>query len=331
MKLRLIILCLSLLFAGSSALIVRLVSAQDAPPDGGMDAPVGTPRPLPTRAAFSNPIRVQPAGNLRLETFFISLMQGQTGLARVFKTDTSGAALQAVRAAFAGKTIPFFQTDNGYFYGLIAASMETPTGRTNPLIATATYADGTTANVEMNIEIGQGPYFRQNVTLPAETRYLLDADTERNELARLDSIFETITPERMWETVGFRLPIEAELTSAFGLFRTFNGALNTRHTGWDIRTTAGQPVAAVASGRVAFAGLLTIRGNHIVIDHGYGVYSGYSHLSAINVARGDAVTRGAIIGMTGTTGRVNGAHFHWEMAVNGEFVDGVQLISMWMP
>ncbi|MDZ4763300.1 MAG: M23 family metallopeptidase [Chloroflexota bacterium] len=331
MKLRLILLCLTLMFAGSSALIVRLVTAQDTPPDGGMDAPVGTPRPLPTRAAFSNPARILPAGNTRLELFFPALAQGQTGLARVFKTEDTGAAIQSVRAAFLGDDITFFATDGGFFYALLAAGMEAPTGRENPLSAVVTYTDGTMQTIDANIEIGDGPYFRQIVTVPADKRYLLDADTERNELARLESLFEPVTPERMWETVGFRLPIEAELTSAFGLFRTFNGALNTRHTGWDIRTTTGQPIAAVAGGRVVFAGVLEIRGDYVVIDHGYGIYSGYAHLSQTNVQRGDRVARGAIIGMTGATGRVSGAHFHWEMAVNGDFIDGVQLISMWMP
>jgi hypothetical protein len=333
MRLRLAVLCIALLFMASAGLIIPLVTAQEETPlpEGSQDAAPSTPRPLPTRQPFSNPQRIVPAGDVRLELFFAPLYQGQTGLARVFKTTPSGAAVESVTAAFLGREIRFFPTDGGYFYGLLSAGVEAPTGRDIPLSAAVTFADGTVTPINTTIELGYGPYFRQVLNLPADRTFLLDGDLERAELARLEALFEPVTLERMWESVGFRLPINAELTSAFGLLRTFNGALNTRHTGWDIRTIANQPVAAVAGGRVVFTGYLDIRGNHVVIDHGYGVYSGYSHLSEINVQVGDRVSRGAIIGLTGATGRTSGPHFHWEMAINGEFVDGVQLIQMWMP
>jgi murein DD-endopeptidase MepM/ murein hydrolase activator NlpD len=331
MRLRIAFLTLTVLFALSSALVVPLL-AQDPPPDSGMDSPVGTPQPLPTRAAFSNPQRIVPlSAGTRLELFFAPLLQGQTGLARVFKTEEAGAAISAVRADFLGDDIPFFQTDADYFYGLLAAPMESPTGRDVPLALEVTYADGTVTPFALTVEIGFGPYFRQRVNLPLERAFLLDSDTERAELARLEAMFAPITPERMWESVGFRLPIQADLTSAFGLFRTFNGTINTRHTGWDIRTIVGVPVAAVASGHVIYAGDLDIRGSYVAVDHGFGVYSGYAHLSQIDVAVGDSVAWGETLGLTGATGRVSGAHFHWEMAVNGDFVDGVQLLQMWMP
>lgn len=334
MKLRILVLLLTLMGLFSTTLIIPLVTAQEpeeALPEGSQDTAASTPRPLPTRQPFSNPQRIVPAGNVRLELFFAPLYQGQTGLARVFKTDSSGAAIESVTATFLGREIRFFPTDGGYFYGLIAAGVEAPTGRDIPLSALVTFADGTVAPINTTIELGFGPYFRQVINLPADRTFLLDGDLERAELARLEALFEPVTEERMWEAVGFRLPINAELTSAFGLLRTFNGALNTRHTGWDIRTIANQPVAAVAGGQVVFAGLLDIRGNHVIIDHGYGVYSGYSHLSQINVQVGDRLARGATVGLTGATGRTSGPHFHWEMAINGEFVDGVQLIQMWMP
>lgn len=332
-RLRVVVLCITLLFMASTTLIIPLVTAQEEEPlpEGSQDTSASTPRPLPTRQPFSNPQRIVPAGNVRLELFFAPLYQGQTGLARVFKPEAAGAAIESVTATFLGREIPFFPTDGGYFYGLIAAGVEAPTGRDIPLSAAVMFADGTVTPINTTIELGFGPYFRQVINLPADRTFLLDGDLERAELARLEALFEPVTEERMWEAVGFRLPINSELTSAFGLLRTFNGALNTRHTGWDIRTIANQPVAAVAGGQVVFAGLLDIRGSHVVIDHGYGVYSGYSHLSQINVQVGDRLARGATVGLTGATGRTSGPHFHWEMAVNGEFVDGVQLIQMWMP
>jgi murein DD-endopeptidase MepM/ murein hydrolase activator NlpD len=194
-----------------------------------------------------------------------------------------------------------------------------------------TYADGVQTTLQMQIMVVLGSFIRQNVSLPADKGYLLDIETERNELARLDSVYAGYTELRGWDETGFQLPISANLTSPFGAFRTFNGTLNTRHTGWDIRTTLGQPVAASAAGRVVYSGWLDIRGNGVIIDHGYGVFSGYSHFDQVNVRRGDTVTKGQILGLTGATGRTSGPHFHWEMAVNGAFVDSLQFITMWMP
>ena len=88
---------------------------------------------------------------------------------------------------------------------------------------------------------------------------------------------------------------------------------------------------AIASGTVAFAGQLDIRGNYILIDHGWGVYSGYAHFSQINVAQGQTIARGQLLGLSGNTGRSNGPHLHWEISVQGEWVDGDAFIHMWLP
>ena len=87
----------------------------------------------------------------------------------------------------------------------------------------------------------------------------------------------------------------------------------------------------MAGGTAAFAGHLDIRGNYIVINHGWGVYTGYAHLSQINVERGQTITAGQIIGLTGNSGRSSGPHLHWEVAVNGEWIDGSLFLDTWLP
>ncbi|MFN8448715.1 MAG: M23 family metallopeptidase [Anaerolineae bacterium] len=151
------------------------------------------------------------------------------------------------------------------------------------------------------------------------------------ELAQLESVFSSYTEQKMWDDTGFQFPIPSRLTSPFGAFRTFNGTLNTRHTGWDMQAALGTPILASASGMVVFAGQMQVRGNHVIIDHGYGVFTTYSHMIEIHVARGDHIEKGQVIGEVGATGRTSGPHFHWETAVNGNFVDGVQFLEMWMP
>jgi len=64
-----------------------------------------------------------------------------------------------------------------------------------------------------------------------------------------------------------------------------------------------------------------VRGNATIIDHGWGIYSGMWHQSKINVEVGQMIKAGDVIGLVGGTGRVTGAHLHWELWVNGIQVD----------
>ncbi len=316
------------------------VVAQEQPPadPSGLDAPAaGTPLPLPTMSARPAPVdalRSEDGGTV-IQVLFPTIEQGQVGVLRAYGVNAGGSPIEAVTALFLDRAIQFFpaQVDaiEDSFYGILSAGMEQNPRINYDLVVNVTYADGTTAALTDQLNVITGGFIRQNVTLPPDTTFLLDAETERNELARLESIFAGYTTEKYWDDSSFQMPIPNALTSPFGAFRTFNDALNTRHTGWDIRTTLGVPMMAIQSGRIVFAGALEIRGNHVIIDHGYGVMSGYSHLSVINVTAGETVTKGQILGLTGATGRTSGPHFHWEMAVNGDFVDSVQFIQTWLP
>jgi murein DD-endopeptidase MepM/ murein hydrolase activator NlpD len=242
----------------------------------------------------------------------------------------TGQGIAGARARFLNELIDFFPSGDG-FYGVLSAPME-QSARTYELSVMISFADGTRATIDTQADVVVGSFIRQDIAIAPDKAFLLDPEIERNEIARLESVFSTYTPEKLWDDTGFMLPIiGGELTSPFGAFRTFNGSLQTRHTGWDVRAIMGVPIMASASGTVAYAGTLDIRGNHVVIDHGYGVFSTYSHLSQIHVTRGQSIVKGQIIGTTGDTGRSGGPHFHWEIAVNGEWVDSVQFMNTWMP
>lgn len=299
----------------------------------GIDDPtppptVGTPLPAVTPTALPRP---QPAAaveenGLTLALYFANLPQGTAGLIEV-----RGDDLQGARARFLDTLVDFFRGGDGGLYALLSVSME-QNPRVYDLAVFSWNAAGQRTSVSTQVEVVTGSFILQDITMAPDRAYLVDAEIERAEMARLESIFNNHTPERLWGADGFMLPIlSSELTSPFGAFRTFNGTLQTRHTGWDIRTTLGVPVLASAAGQVAFAGRLDIRGNMVAVDHGAGVYSTYSHLSQIHVTRGQTVARGQIIGVTGDTGRSSGPHFHWEIAANGDYVDSVRFVNTWLP
>ncbi len=257
-----------LTFAGLSALLTGalliVLSGLSATPPAAQDAtqPPPTAAPLPTQMPRPNPSLTTTQGNATLQLYFQTLPQGSTGLMRV--SANNGAGIANVRARFLDGLIDFYPADDG-LYGFLSAGMEQPTSKNNELDVFVTYADGTRDTFVTPVEITLGAFIRQNVTLGGDKTYLLDIETERNELAQLESVFSNFTEQKMWDSTGFQLPIFSALTSPFGAFRTFNGSLNTRHTGWDLTAAMGVPVLASASGKVVFSAPMAIRGNHV--DH----------------------------------------------------------------
>ena len=90
------------------------------------------------------------------------------------------------------------------------------------------------------------------------------------------------------------------------------------HHGIDLAGTWQENVSVSADGTVVFAGYHGSFGKVVRIKHSYGIMTTYGHLAKINVRRGDLVNEGQVIGKMGKTGRVNGAHLHYEISVNGK-------------
>jgi murein DD-endopeptidase MepM/ murein hydrolase activator NlpD len=96
------------------------------------------------------------------------------------------------------------------------------------------------------------------------------------------------------------------------------------HLGVDLASVRQADVEAANRGRVVFADYLGIYGNMVILDHGQGVFSLYSHLSQIQARKGEILDRGAVLGQTGTTGMAGGDHLHFSMLINGVFVEPLE-------
>ncbi|MFZ5448779.1 MAG: M23 family metallopeptidase [Thermodesulfobacteriota bacterium] len=96
------------------------------------------------------------------------------------------------------------------------------------------------------------------------------------------------------------------------------------HLGEDLASLVNSAVYAGNNGVVVFAEPLGIYGDTVILDHGLGVFSSYSHLSKINVKVGDKVQKGAVLGQTGVTGLAFGDHLHLSINLQGEFVDPLE-------
>jgi murein DD-endopeptidase MepM/ murein hydrolase activator NlpD len=131
----------------------------------------------------------------------------------------------------------------------------------------------------------------------------------------------------LWTEPFLALP-NAKVMSAFADRRTYvyqgKDVDAQTHLGFDLAVVARTPVPAANRGVVLLARYFGIYGNTVVVDHGLGLATLYSHLSSIEVAEGQTVERGAIVGRTGATGLAGGDHLHFTTLVHGLPVNPVE-------
>ncbi len=199
------------------------------------------------------------------------------------------------------------------------------------------------ANFLQSIPDGYKVLFSQNL-LANETVYptdpiiivepeLIDPTKTLPEEEELFSITSQTTERDLWDGT-FSYPVDdACIRSPYGSIRSYNnGPYDAFHTGIDFGTCAQNlNIYAAGSGRVVYAGQWFVRGNSVVIDHGWGIYTGYWHQESFQVKVGDIVQEGQIIGTIGNTGRSTGAHLHWEVIVNSVQVNPQQWIDLVIP
>ncbi len=129
---------------------------------------------------------------------------------------------------------------------------------------------------------------------------------------------------RSWSasTLPAGLPVATRaLTSGFGM-RTHPLLGGRRaHLGIDLAAPTGTPIFATSDGTVSRAQWQGGYGLFLELAHGNGVQTRYGHLSRLNVASGQSVRKGDLIGFVGSTGRSTGPHLHYEMRVNGQPVN----------
>ena len=141
---------------------------------------------------------------------------------------------------------------------------------------------------------------------------LSDQDRERtiNESSIIKKALQSYSKE-MIPKFDFINPVQGIISSRYGKKRFINDSPRSPHLALDIAAPEGTTVFAPEDGKIILIGNFFYSGNFIVIDHGRGLISSYSHLSSVSVSEGDILNKGQKIGEVGSTGRVTGPHLHW--------------------
>ncbi len=136
------------------------------------------------------------------------------------------------------------------------------------------------------------------------------------------------TPTKAVVSIPSLMPVEGvRLSSGYGM-RTHPVLGGRRqHKGIDLAGAIGTPVHAAADGIVSRADWFSSYGLYISLEHGGAMQTRYGHMSRLNVAAGQRVHKGDVIGYIGTTGRSTGPHLHYEVRLNGEAVNPVPYLQ----
>jgi murein DD-endopeptidase MepM/ murein hydrolase activator NlpD len=181
----------------------------------------------------------------------------------------------------------------------------------------------------VSFEVRPKQYEKQYITL--KNKHMVNPT--KKELARIHKEHTRIHralatwSDRSDIPVRFELPVHGIVSSTFGKRRFFNGQPRRPHSGLDIAVPKGTPVRAPGAGQVVDTGNYFFDGNTVLIDHGQGLVTMYCHLSRIDVAPGDKVKAGQVIGLVGATGRATGPHLHWGVSLNDVRVNPLLFLS----
>lgn len=233
-----------------------------------------------------------------------------------------------VASEWDGRALPMWTEGEkpSALHGLIGVDLEKPPGKYEWKVSWPG-SDGDELSCAVTVTVRAGKFLTERLKVEKQ---FVQPDPEQQKRAEEDQkkmreIYDTVTSERLWDG-KFRLPLKQVTTGGnFGRRRVLNGEARSPHAGIDFPAAAGTPVFASQSGKVVLAENLFYSGNTVVIDHGYGIYTMYAHLSEIGVHAGNPVKAGAEIGKVGATGRVTGPHLHWGLTIDHARVNAMQI------
>jgi murein DD-endopeptidase MepM/ murein hydrolase activator NlpD len=283
-------------------------------------------------AVWAQPAAAQQTATESVPRISLSATTVETGDTLLVQIDCRRmpASVREPSVSFGDQAIPLFAPSapaERVYAGVAGIALAARSGTAELTVA---WTDGSQKrSTSAAFVIRPGTYSEE--TLTVEPRHVRPSPAEleriRREQAELKRIYASSSRSRLWQG-GFRIPVPGEMNGPFGTRRVFNGELQSQHTGVDFRAQTGDPVHAAGAGMVRLAKDLFYSGNAVILDHGAGVFTSYSHLSRMEVRIGQRVEKGMVVGLAGATGRATGPHLHWGVKVNTVSVNPLTFIRV---
>jgi murein DD-endopeptidase MepM/ murein hydrolase activator NlpD len=247
----------------------------------------------------------------------------------VLLTVTAPVEMLHVRARVFDKVIEMWSDDRGLAWRALAGVDVATAPGSYTVIVEGQTAQGDEASAVSVLNVTRKVFGVRNLRVDPKFAEPPASVIERiqREARQLNEIWGTTTDGYHWMPPVTE-PVSEPPNSSFGVRSVFNGIERSRHNGTDFPSPRGTPVHAPAGGQVVLAEPLYFTGNTVIIDHGQGLYSLMAHLDSTAVEQGATVTRGALLGTVGSTGRSTGPHLHWSVRLHGARVDPMSLVAI---
>jgi len=250
---------------------------------------------------------------LRLNVVAATQVRAGDPLGVTVTVGESPARVASLRASFAGVELRLLPDGD-----LLRAVAATPFGdepATAELEVTVVDEFGRSVTATLPVDMEPLPVSVEQLRIPSSVLAAVTPEAQAMEREVMAAAVAAGTPAPLWRE-PFLMPIAGRETSGFADARRYvEGGPVSYHNGLDIGAPQGTPVTATNDGVVVVAGQYPVKGGWVMIDHGFGVFSHYFHMSRIDVVAGQTVARGEVIGQVGSTGLSTGPHLHWEMRV----------------
>ena len=235
----------------------------------------------------------------------------------------SPRALKDLEAEFLEKEVRFYEIEKDRYRAILGIPLTTEPGRYNVLFRIKT-EEGLGVEWKETVQIKRTVFEKENLSIPPEKSKHLTSKYLGTEGRKIRKVYKREERKQLWEE-RFILPAEGRISSPFGAYRVYNeGKASWRHRGVDIANKEGTEILAPNSGIIVLSEAMRVHGGTIIISHGQGIFSIFSHLKERLVKKGEEVKRGQLIGTMGQTGLATGSHLHWGLCVFGIVVDPLE-------
>jgi murein DD-endopeptidase MepM/ murein hydrolase activator NlpD len=281
--------------------------------------------------------------NTAVALYSRNFAQGDAVLAEVVSSDPEITDSENPSIVFGGQTIPLVRK-NHFYRCLFAIPPETVPGKTEALLRFT--LDGETIERVMPLKVTDahfkifrepldlGSFSNKSSKISPELSAFIDACTKKKSAA-----FAQMIPDQLDASLSHPRSMH-KVTSEFYSKRVYlrymtKGKKKVRlkdavnpHNGLDLRGAVGEPIYAMARGKIGYAEPAYYEGNFVILNHGDGVFTYYMHMSKIIAKEGETVQAGQLIGEVGETGMVTGPHLHVSLMIHRIQADPTSLLCL---